>query len=109
MDISKDQLRRDRRAAAAAHAESMPKLRQLLSRVLDGSAGATADVRADVASGGVSRRRFLAIGGFSVATAAVIAACGPDGVGSQIPEGGQLPATTALPKYDTTDLALVRT
>jgi hypothetical protein len=108
MDISKDQLRRDRRAAAAAQAAAMPRFRQLLSRTLDGSAGLPDRDRADLASGGVSRRRFLAVGGFSVATAAVLAACGPEEV-DQIPQGGQLPSSTALPTYPVSDLTLVRT
>lgn len=56
----------------------------------------------------VGRRRFLHLGGFSVATAAVIAACG----GSRsdtIARVGVAPTTTALPDPTVNDVVLLRT
>jgi hypothetical protein len=108
MDFSTDQLRRDRRDAAAAQAEALPLLRRLFGRVLDGSAGVADQPRAELLSGGVSRRRFLALGGFTVATSAVVAACGATEEG-QIPQSGLASTTTTIPAYPVSDLALVRT
>jgi Ferritin-like domain len=62
----------------------------------------------------LSRRKFLAVGGFSVATAAVLAACGGPGgegagKGARVAQAGEAPATTALPERVVTDAVLLRT
>ena len=56
-----------------------------------------------------SRRRLLAVGGFSVAAAAVIAACAPDKPHPQVPQAGVAPSTTALPEQNVDDQVLLRT
>ncbi len=56
-----------------------------------------------------SRRRILAVGGFSVAMAAVVAACAPDKPKPQVPEAGVAPTTTAIPEQHVTDGVLLRT
>jgi hypothetical protein len=60
------------------------------------------------------RRKFLALGGFSVATAAVLAACGGPGgegagTGARVAQAGESPVTTALPERVVNDAVLLRT
>jgi hypothetical protein len=56
-----------------------------------------------------SRRRILAVGGFSVGLAAVVAACAPDKPKPQVPQAGVAPSTTALPDENVNDVVLLRT
>jgi hypothetical protein len=58
---------------------------------------------------GLSRRRVLVVGGFSVALAAVVAACAPDRPRAQVPQAGVAPTTTGLPEQNITDEVLLRT
>jgi hypothetical protein len=60
------------------------------------------------------RRRFLVLGGFSVATATVLAACGGPGgegagKGTRVAQAGESPVTAALPERVTSDAVLLRT
>ncbi len=60
------------------------------------------------------RRKFLALGCFSVATAAVLAACGGPGGegagnGARVAQAGESPVTTALPDRVVDDVVLLRT
>jgi hypothetical protein len=56
----------------------------------------------------LGRRRFLQIGGFGVATAAVLAACGGN-EGGGLARVGNAPTTTALPDAVVNDAVLLRT
>jgi hypothetical protein len=58
---------------------------------------------------GVSRRHVLVVGGFSVAVAALVAACAPDRPAPQVPQAGAAPTTTALPTQAVTNEILLRT
>ena len=62
-----------------------------------------------VSDDGISRRHVLVVGGFSVAVAAVVAACAPDRPPAQVAQIGQSPATTGLPTQNITDEVLLRT
>lgn len=65
---------------------------------------------AEALLGGLSRRRFFRVAGFSVASAAVLAACGKDAATStNIPQAGLTPVTTALPTRIIDDVTLLRT
>jgi hypothetical protein len=78
-DIGRDQLRRDLRAIDAEHRRTLRPAEEVLSRLFeDERAGGPASAKADVVLGGLHRRRFLRVGGLSVAAAAVLAACGSD-------------------------------
>lgn len=59
------------------------------------------------------RRKFLTIGGFSVATAAVVAACGSSGETgagpNRVAQAGGSPVTSVLPDRTMTDAVLLRT
>ncbi|MEO5898496.1 MAG: hypothetical protein ABIR68_00020 [Ilumatobacteraceae bacterium] len=57
---------------------------------------------------GVDRRRFLRLGGASVALAAILAACNNTEAG-KLGRIGLAPSTTKLPTVGTTDVALLRT
>ena len=59
--------------------------------------------------GRFSRRRILAVGGFSIGVAAVVAACAPDRPTPQVPQAGVAPSTTALPEQNVDDVVLLRT
>jgi rubrerythrin len=56
-----------------------------------------------------NRRQFLRAGGLTVATGALVAACGDSGSDRAIPRVGTVPSTTALPPGDVTDVVLLRT
>jgi hypothetical protein len=56
-----------------------------------------------------TRRRILVAGGFSVAAAAVIAACASDPAKPQVPQAGIAPSTTGLPDQVVTDEVMLRT
>jgi rubrerythrin len=59
---------------------------------------------------GLSRRRLFRVAGFSVATAAVLAACKKAVPGStNVPQAGLTPVTTALPTRIIDDVTLLRT
>ena len=109
MDLSNDQLRRDAADANEHHREEMGPLRQLLTRLISGDEGLSDAEKADTVLGGLARRRFLTLGGLTIATAAVVAACGPDQPAPQIPEAGVAPSTTGLPTRVITDVVLFRT
>jgi len=59
--------------------------------------------------GRFSRRRILAVGGFSIGVAAVVAACAPDRPTPQVPQAGVAPSTTAVPEQNVDDVVLLRT
>jgi rubrerythrin len=65
---------------------------------------------AEALLGGLTRRRFFRVAGFSVASAAVLAACGKDpATSTNIPQAGLTPVTTALPTRIVDDITLLRT
>ena len=78
MQMNNDDIRREAKASQLEHNTAMRTMRQLVDRVFGGDAGESAFAKADFVTGGVNRRRFLQIGGLTVATAAVFAACGTD-------------------------------
>ena len=78
MDMYNDDIRREAKASQLEHNAAMRTMRQLVDRLFGGDASESAFAKADFVTGGVNRRRFLQIGGMTVATAAVFAACGTD-------------------------------
>jgi len=71
---------------------------------MDSSPGPISDGIAGV----IARRRFLTAGSFSVATAAVLAACGKPHK-ALVPQVGLVPSTSALAEQVITDVVLLRT
>lgn len=109
MDFSRDELNRERRAIDKANAEAMRAQATLLSAAFEDDNGTTAEHKAELLLGGLARRRFLTIGGISVATAAVLAACGPGNLDTAVPQSGEAPTTTGLPTRNYSDVVLLRT
>ena len=77
MDISNDFIRREARESQVEHTSSMRSMRDLVNRLF-GDSDESGFAKADFATGGLNRRKFMQIGGLTVATAAVFAACGSD-------------------------------
>jgi Ferritin-like domain len=91
MDINRDELRRQLRAAEREQQASLPAWREALARIFDRN-DVSGAIKADIL-GVPGRRQFLRIGGVTVVGAAVLAACGSDDNG-QVPESGD-PKSTA--------------
>jgi len=77
MEISNDFVRREAKESQVEHDASMKTMRSLVNRLF-GDSSESGIAKADFATGGLNRRKFLQIGGLTVATAAVFAACGSD-------------------------------
>ena len=104
MEINRDHLRREAREIQVAHENSMGSMRDLVQRVLDPSSKADGSIKSDLFLSGVNRRRFMQIGGVSVLSAAVLAACGKDDN-----KKGSSTGTTGGSKGSDTDIAILRT
>lgn len=102
-DVSTAELRRTLRTDAAANAAGMRAMSRTMEALL--SSDATSEQRAAALIG---RRRFVAIGGASVATAALLAACAESDSGG-IARVGDAPEVTALPDAVVNDVVLLRT
>lgn len=100
---SSDDFRRQLRLLGSSQHDELRAMRRVTEATLD--AGPSAQARAAHLLG---RRRFLHLGGASVATAAVLAACG----GTESPgvaKIGTAPTTTQLPDAIVNDIVLLRT
>jgi rubrerythrin len=102
-DNSGDQLRRELRSLGATADHDVQAAQRVYSRLFDSAAGASAGRRALF-----GRRDILRIGGFTVATAAVISACGEHERG-EVGRVGAVPTTVKLPDPIVTNVALLRT
>ena len=82
MDISNDFVRREAQESQIEHVSAMKSMREMVARLFGepglSSHGESGFAKADFATGGLNRRKFMQIGGLTVATAAVFAACGSD-------------------------------
>lgn len=87
-DISADFVRREAKAADVEHRSTMRSMSELVARLF-GETHESGLAKADFATGGLNRRRFIQIGGMTVATAAVFAACGTDDTTTKAAEGGE--------------------
>jgi hypothetical protein len=74
VSISRDFLRREGKATQAEHDAVMAPMAVMLDHVVEGEV--PEEVASDLVLGGFSRRRFLSIGGATIAMGAVVAACG---------------------------------
>jgi hypothetical protein len=96
MDISSDFVRREAKESQLEHVSSMKTMRELVGRLF-GDSAESGVAKADFATGGLNRRKFMQIGGLTVATAAIFAACGSDDTGD---------AGAAVDKADDKDSAM---
>jgi hypothetical protein len=102
-DTSHAELRRELRSLGATSEPDTKAAHRVFSRLFD-SGSAVEDGRKVL----FGRRDILRIGGFSVATAAVISACGEHARG-EVGRVGVAPTTVALPDAVVTNVALLRT
>jgi len=103
MEINNDHLRREARDTQVEHDATMGGMRDLVSRILDPSTNATDASKSNILLSGLNRRRFMQIGGVSVLSAAVFAACGKDSKKSGASGG------TKGGKGSDNDIAILRT
>jgi len=80
MEISSDFVRREAKESQVEHDASMKTMRSLVGRLF-GDSSESGIAKADFVTGGLNRRKFMQIGGLTVATAAIFAACGSDDTG----------------------------
>jgi hypothetical protein len=102
-DPNMDELRRELRAMGRDHAREMRAMETTTRAFLESDASPDQRVAALV-----GRRRFLTLGGASVATAAVLAACGGES-DTGLARVGNAPTTTALPDAVVNDVVILRT
>jgi ferritin-like protein len=102
-DISHDDLRRELRSLGATANHDSQAGQRVYSRLF-GSPASVSDRRRAL----FGRRDVLRIGGFTVATAAVISACG-EHVRGDVGRVGAVPTTAKLPEAVVTNIALLRT
>lgn len=100
---SSDDLRRELRSLGATAGRDAQATQRVYSRLFDSPTAGDDGRRALF-----GRRDILRIGGFSVATAAVISACGEHDRG-QVGRVGAVPSTAKLPDAVVTNVTLLRT
>lgn len=105
MEINRDHLRREARETQVEHDGAMGSMRDLVNRVLDPSSKTEGSVKSDLLLNGFNRRRFMQIGGVSVLSAAVLAACGK----SDNKNASGSTGTTTGSKGSMTDITILRT
>src|ERR1700730_6363561 len=76
MEISSDELRRQVKQSQAEHKRSLRSMKEVYGRLLEGRHGESPAAVADFLSNGIHRRRFLQIGGITILSSAMLAACG---------------------------------
>lgn len=112
-DLSRDELRRALRGIDADHAQSMVSWKDAVRRIFSDPTVShdPAATRTAITIGGLSRRRMLSVAGLSIASGAVLAACGKDKPASTAgtPLSGEAKPKAAAPKVAVDDIVLLRT
>lgn len=110
---SRDELRRALRGIDADHASSLVPWKDALRRIFTDPSVSNdpAATRTAVTVGGLSRRRMLSVAGLSIASGAVLAACGKDKPASTagISLSGEEATPAEAPKVVVDDVTLLRT
>jgi Ferritin-like domain len=101
-DHSSDQLRRELRSLGATANRDAQAAQRVYSQLFDSEPSAS-DARRAL----FGRRDILRIGGFGVATAAVISACGDER--GEVGRVGAVPTTATLPEVAVSNVTLLRT
>jgi hypothetical protein len=120
VDIDNDHVRRELGELGREHDRAMKGYTEALDRMVNEN-DLTTDQKDEFVLGGLNRRRFLTIGGVSIASAAIFAACGSSSRTTTTPStttSVPAPATTTAPSPSTTsggttattsDLTILRT
>lgn len=93
MDISRDHVRRELGELGRAHDDAMKGYNEALDRMVN-EGDLNDDEKDHFVLGGLNRRRFLTIGGVSIASAAIFAACGSSSKSSSGTSGTSGSTTT---------------
>ncbi|MBW3555732.1 MAG: ferritin-like domain-containing protein [Actinobacteria bacterium] len=110
MDFSSDFVRREARESQSDHVSAMRSMKDLVGRLFNGESTESPFAKADFATGGLNRRRFIQFGGLTVATAAVFAACGTDDSDTaKKPAGEKGEAPKTSPAEAQGDIQILRT
>jgi hypothetical protein len=106
--FSRDELRRQTRALERAQRAAESANAELLRYLFE---NAPAERRAGALLGGIDRRGLFRLGGYTVAAAAVLAACGKDEPEQTnvLAVSGEPPVFEALPNQPVDDIVLLRT
>ncbi|MGH9026709.1 MAG: ferritin-like domain-containing protein, partial [Acidimicrobiia bacterium] len=108
MSVSSEYVRREARESQREHRRAMTRMREAVRRAFGSDRRVPAAARSELALGGLDRRRFLQVGGLTIASAAVIAACGDDNG-----DGGSTAATDPMETDPTgnggNDVTILRT
>ena len=102
MNVFRDHMRRELRDTQAQHEATLGDMRSLVARLLDPDTDADAATKHTLLLNGLNRRRFMQIGGVSVLSAAILAACGSDNNATGA-------TNTTAPKGSASDIAITRT
>lgn len=110
MDISREHMRRRLGEIGARHDAAMALHSEALDRAVN-EGDLDADGQSELFVGGLNRRRFLTIGGMSVASAAIFAACGSSSHTQTTPTTTvPAPVASTVPtSAATTDVTILRT
>jgi hypothetical protein len=107
-EIPSDTIRRELRELDEAQQEALPAFRELLARVFRGEAGELSS--SATAAAPLSRRRAITVGGLTVASSAILAACYPKSKkAGPIPQAGDPTPRDKAPTQVVDDIVLLRT
>ncbi len=109
MDISSDHLRREAAATEVEHRRAMVRMREALRRLFDGDRRVTTETKRDFAINGIHRRRFIQLGGVTIASAAILAACDDGDDDDDAAPGGDGDGNGGGKRASDTDITILRT
>ena len=107
MDMSSDHLRREAADTQVEHRRAMIRMREAVRRVFGGDRRIPTRAKRDFALDGINRRRFIQIGGVTIASAAILAACSDSDDDSS--DGGDGDGDGDGAQASDTDIAILRT
>lgn len=109
MDISSDHLRRTAAATKPEHRRAMTRMREAVRHVFGGERPVTTQAKRDFALDGINRRRFIQIGGVTIASAAILAACNDSDDDSSGADGGGANGDRDATRASDSDITILRT
>jgi hypothetical protein len=109
MEISSDHLRREAAATEVEHRRAMIRMREAVRRVFGGDRRVSAQTKRDFALDGINRRRFIQIGGVTIASAAILAACSDSDDGDDMSSGSGDGGDQDGVQASDTDIMILRT
>lgn len=109
MDISSDHLRREAADTQVEHRRAMIRMREAVRRAFGGDRRVPMQAKRDFAIDGINRRRFIQIGGVTIASAAILAACSDSDDDDSSGGGGDGGGNGDGAQGSDTDITILRT